>query len=285
MVFNQAIPTFFTHPFILELLQIATITLVIGFTSASSLIRPAFLPLVIAITAYSIPRCFDRTQNVIWNGPLAGDSTAYVLQYIEIALLGRYAMEAGGPTNPDRNLRFVKQGQDNSTRKPRATRDKGCATVWERIQFGFFALFSQRLVGTPFEVPGVPPFSSKVPSYIPERSAFLRRRALQVFINYLTLDLLGAVPPDPGSNATMFSPRLIPFFSRLGEVTAEQIIARVVFMAFTWVSIYCIIQVIQGLVAIVAVGCGITEVKTWRPVFGSLGDAYTVRRFWGYVPL
>ncbi|MCJ1247107.1 hypothetical protein MMC30_004318 [Trapelia coarctata] len=279
MAFNSLSPALLTHPFMFELLQMTIIIIVIGFTSTSSIIRPAISPLILAISVYSLPRCFDKVQHTIWLGILGGNSTASILQYIELAFLGRYAIEFGGPSNPDRNLRF-KQGQEA---KAKAIRAKGHYTVWERIKFGVSSLSNHRLIGTLFEVSGVPPFSSKDPDYVPTRSEFLRRRSLTVLLCYLVIDLLGAAPHDPGMIATTYPAQLVPFFSRLGEVTVEQINMRFITSIMTWVSVYCIIHASHGVMATIGVASGLTEVKDWPPSFGSLGDAYTVRGFWGCV--
>jgi len=97
-----------THPVVLDTLQITAIALVISFTPASSIIRSATLPLILAIPMYSIPGCFERVQRTIWGGILGSHSSGYLLQYLEVALLGRYAFEGLGPASPDQNVRLAK---------------------------------------------------------------------------------------------------------------------------------------------------------------------------------
>lgn len=104
-----------------EFPEIATIVLVTGFTCAWSTIRPAVLPLVLVVSVYTIPRYFDQLQRTIVIGVLGGSNTANVLQYIELALLGRYAVESGGQMDSDRNLRRVNQGQANHAARTKAT--------------------------------------------------------------------------------------------------------------------------------------------------------------------
>lgn len=42
------------------------------------------------------------------------------------------------------------------------------------------------------------------------------------------------------------------------------------------------LSLMQTMLSIVCVGTGISEPKGWPPLFGKWGDAYTVRKFWGY---
>ncbi len=175
-------------------------------------------------------------------------------------------------------------GQANGAAKIKALRNKNHDTVWDRIRFGFFVCFDSRRNETSFEVKGVSLFSYKDPRYVPTRSQFLRSTAQKLLINYIILNLLTAMAADPVNNAKTYSPRLVPFFSRLNEVTVEQTIVRAIIMIATWLSIYCMKQVLHSFVTIVAVASGLTEHKTWRPLFDSLGDAYTIRHFWRYVP-
>ena len=41
----------------------------------------------------------------------------------------------------------------------------------------------------------------------------------------------------------------------------------------------------MGAMAFLSVALGISEVKSWRPGFGPISEAYTVRRFGGYALL
>ncbi len=97
-----------THSVVLDTLQITAIALVISFTPASFIIHSAILPLILAIPMYSISGCFERVQRTIWGGILGSHSSGYLLQYLEVALLGRYAFEGLGPASPDQNVRLAK---------------------------------------------------------------------------------------------------------------------------------------------------------------------------------
>lgn len=50
-----------------------------------------------------------------------------------------------------------------------------------------------------------------------------------------------------------------------------------------WIMLYCVIVGMASFLGVVCVGLGGSEVREWRPIMGELGDAYTVRGFWGFV--
>lgn len=78
----------------------------------------------------------------------------------------------------------------------------------------------------------------------------------------------------------MYPSDLIPVFRHLREVTKEQPIVRLTTTVVFGIRIACTIEVMYGIVAITCVGLHISDPKYWRPCFGSLSDAYTLRRFW-----
>jgi len=45
--------------------------------------------------------------------------------------------------------------------------------------------------------------------------------------------------------------------------------------------VYCLTRLGDNVMAFVFVGTGISKVEAWRPPFGSISKAYTVRNFWG----
>ena len=42
-------------------------------------------------------------------------------------------------------------------------------------------------------------------------------------------------------------------------------------------------QLAHSIAALLDVRFGFSKVEFWRPLFGSPGEAYTLRRFWGFV--
>ena len=130
-------------------------------------------------------------------------------------------------------------------------------------------------------MPNLPVFSPENPKLIPSRPAFLRWTAFKIIAYYITLDILG-LGADAETSMRTFAPQRIPFFSRLSEITMEEIATRFLTTLVSGIGIYCSQDGLQSLFALVAVGMGASEVRSWPPRFGSLHDAYTIRRFWKY---
>ncbi|KAF1953442.1 hypothetical protein CC80DRAFT_494723 [Byssothecium circinans] len=132
-----------------------------------------------------------------------------------------------------------------------------------------------------------PPRSQKRPtlfkprsSLYPPRWTFVSQQAFAAITCYLLLGLLGARKPSPNASA-LFSPDLIPIFTRLNQVTAQEVKLRALTIGGFAVTFYCIIQGLQSIAAATAVGLGLSLVEQWRPAFGSIADAYTLGNVWG----
>lgn len=141
-------------------------------------------------------------------------------------------------------------------------------------------LLSPRGVNREWAVKNIPHFRSSNPAYVPTRSAFLRRRLTSTLVSFLLYDAIANFPPpDP----SMFSPSTIPFFRRFSDVTSSELALRLSSTLTFWINTYCIINVINGVLALFCVGLGLSEAKDWPPIFGAVGEAFSVRKFWGWV--
>ena len=125
----------------------------------------------------------------------------------------------------------------------------------------------------------LPVFSTKQPNLVPSRSTFLRWTFIKIVACYVMLDILG-LGADAETNMRNFAPPHIPLLSRLSEVSTEEIAIRFFTTLGAGIGIYCSQESLQSLFALVVVGLGVSDVRAWRPRFGSLHDAYTIRRFW-----
>ena len=271
--------TLSTHPLFFDIIQITTIALVVGFTFAKSRVRLLALPLVLSIPRYVVPRCRERVQGDIWSGIVGSTSVFYCLTYIDLALLGKWCFESHGPSDPSQSLHFAKSSRQVK-QDSNAWHTPGRSSLADRLHFGFSSAFNPRMIGTPWEVKGVPPFSAKDNTFVPTRAQFLLQTCLRLLTVYLVLDLLTAWG-DPDKNPVTYSLDLVPFFRRLGEVTVEQLVIRLITTIALWTSIYCIMTILYSVVSLIAVLSGASEARSWPPVYGSLSNAYTIRRFWG----
>jgi hypothetical protein len=204
-----------------------------------------------------------------WAALLTAFDICFFLQYVEMGLLSKWSFEAKGPSS--------------QTSAPNGkTSSNGEGTLIKRIKFGFHSMCSFRDIGTSYEVKGVPPFSSKDPKYVPTRKQILLKSILKFCICYLVIDIIESVPQPPNITA-LYSAQNIPVFTRLGEISLEESIQRIVGSAVFWGVIYCVLNILQALLCIIFVGLGLNGAEEWRPLMGPLSRAYTVRGFWGYI--
>ena len=210
---------------------------------------------------------------------LALQSTTQVLHYIDIVLVGKWDITAGGPT------RIIWHASSQSLSKRRIATstlpEYRHLDIWSKLTFGFTGLVDNRGASKPWESKGTPFFSTSDPGWIPSRSRFLTSRILRVVVCYLFLDLLTAnAPEDP---ARIASPDKIDLFGRLHNVTVEEIATRVVSTTITLAAVIALINLVYDTMSVFAVAVGASQPKDWRPMINSPWEAYTVRRFWRYL--
>ncbi|CZR63672.1 uncharacterized protein PAC_13569 [Phialocephala subalpina] len=127
-----------------------------------------------------------------------------------------------------------------------------------RWDFGSEVAASTRCFGSEKEVGNVPYFDNVDLKYVPTRSTFLLR-----------------------SNPTLLDDPYIPFFTRIGGVSLEEIITRIrVSLAF-WTTAYYYIQFPCSVFALINVSLRAVDLKLWRLAFGSIKTCYTIHGFWG----
>ena len=270
-------PYFLCFPFWLEVSQGLVIVLTVGFTSATSVLRLAALPYVLYVPWYISTHCGNRVFYSVWASIIGSHSSAYLFQYIEVALLSKSAFP-DGPTNVDPNIQLA---QTPPKLKKFDELDSRHDTVWNRLRFGLSTCFDSRMIDTRFQVKGVPPFSSKDPGNIPTRNGFIYQRLKALLLCYLVLDVLATMgKANVYKNVKIYSLHLAPFFRRLDQVTTEQLIVRTIATAAWWINIYCLLDSFRSIVAILCVAMRLTPVTAWRPWFGPMREAYTLRRFW-----
>lgn len=254
-------------------LQVFLNAFVVGFTPPSSLIRLAVLPIIVACVYQVIPVCLPATGKVISAALLGAHSLSFLLQYIDTALLSKWAIETNGPTFDNTQNSRKGRIQKDAVRRRLKTGD--------RVRFGLYAAVSTRNVGTPFEVSGVPRFSNQDPSYVPTKNVFLGQKAASLIVSYLVLDIL-TFASQPEQNEVLYNSTRIPW-ANPSNISFEKFIVRSTTVLGFWISLYCIIQAYMGSVAFLSVAIGLSRVESWPPGYGPIIEAYTIRRFWGQV--
>ena len=261
-----------TNPLILLLAQYMVTALIVGFTTPTSLLRFAVLPLVATCSAICVATSKTHLVRSPWAALVGGYSVTYLFQYIALALLSGCSYEADGP---DSTLAPRQGAEREDYSKPR--------TVYQafrsRFAFGVSAASSFRWVGTKREVKNVPRFSASDPRYVPSKNTFLRHNAARILAYYLVIDLMG-LGNDEEVNTVYLDSTRIPFFTRFNEVSLTEFFVRLFATLGAGLGIYCCQQGLQSILAFTTVALGLSKPENWRPKFGDIRDAYTIRRFW-----
>ncbi len=166
-------------------------------------------------------------------------------------------------------------------RIPRKSKGKGEETPWGRgrLKFGTYAATSPLYIGTPFEAKDIPYFDARDPTYLPSRATFLRQKAFVVLICYLVLDIM-TFAAKPELNQILYHADRISMLDR-ENWSEERLGIRLGSTLGYWVCLYCVVQGYMGVAGLLTVGMGGSGVELWRPAFGRIAEAWTVRRFWG----
>ncbi|KAK2810386.1 hypothetical protein FQN49_008542 [Arthroderma sp. PD_2] len=257
------------HPVLLGAVVVLTTALVVGFTAPSSTIRIAALPIAVLCSLQCITTSIDYMVRVPWASSVGGYTVTFLLHYFDIALLRGWSFETDGPAfDPGTGEKI-----------PNATSEKKKGGAWERLKFGLSATWSFRHIGTPYQVKNVTAFSDNDQAYIPSRSRFLLWTCLIFAASYMVLDLI-TFQVDTEVNLRFFTPKNIPFFRRLHKVSGEEMTMRTVSIIASGLSIICIQRGSYSLIAFLSVLFGISEPREWPPLYGSLSQAFSMRRLW-----
>ena len=140
-------PSLLHHPLALYLSEVTVSALVIGFTSPTSFIRLASLPLILVCTHLCVSTALERTERTSLASLYGGSSVGWAIHYIEIALVSRWSYETRSP-NPR-----AEQQLENVKRRRKDTITKiNIAGFLERLRYGYLVTFSFRNSGTLYEV-------------------------------------------------------------------------------------------------------------------------------------
>ena len=254
------------------LLQSSINAIIVGFTSPTSLLRPAFLPLTTYCLYTALPICLEATGTVLGASLAGAFSVSSVLQYIDTALLSRWSADVQGPTRSSGTYHVPPKRQGQTSAESRLN-------VWQRLQFGVQLSVSTRKAGTPYQVKGLSPGLTRDSQSLPSRGSFLATKLFQSLISYLVLDL-STLTSQPDQTQILYHHARISW-RNLDNLTTEHLAVRVATTLGFWLAVYCIIQCYMGFFALIAVGFGVSKVEYWPPGFGPMSEAYTIRRFWG----
>ncbi|KAI4260129.1 MAG: hypothetical protein L6R42_004203 [Xanthoria sp. 1 TBL-2021] len=260
-------------------LQIAITTLILGFTSRASALRSGGLLLVIYCAYLQIPH-ITHVQNPVARGFLANSTFVLTILYIDKALLSRWIFTIQGPTSSVSGLQPVDDDKIPNKRPKAHPGDEIANGLGSRLRFGLHLSMQSRFANTRWPVKNIPAFDKANPGYVPSKAEFLRAAIPKWALYVLILDLAGFLNSS-SENGITFAAEQVPLFSRLGNISGEDVITRIASILAFWSFQYMVIEVVYGAIAIVAILSGLSAVEAWPPMFGSLSESYSLRQFWG----
>lgn len=265
-------------PLIYLPIQLSLIASLIAFSSPTSFLRPLLLPILVICNYYLLSTYSFYIPRSPWIGFVSGVTLGQILDYIEKLLLSQWSYARYGPNAQAVTRDKADENWDSRMSSDRQSNREGA--IWDRLKFGFWAAISNRYIGSPYLARNVPPYSYSNPFFVPTRSAFLLNKATTLVICYLAVDIL-AQGNQPDKNPTVYGENQVPIFTRLGNVTMSEVVTRVFTSVFFWIGSYLVVQGYYTGLALLSVMSGFDHPDLWRPNFGSIAEAYTIRGYWG----
>ena len=257
----------------LLLLQFSLTSFLIGFTPSSSPLRKTLLPTIIICTWGCVTTSKCQIQRTPWAALVGGYSVTYLLQYISIVLLSKWNFDS------DAIQRKADTPVTDHKAIKRVILHRSPSPFLARLKYGIAAASTFRYK---VEKKNARPLASYGGKPTAKRSTFLYHTAFKILTTYLILDLMGQ-GAENDTNAKNFAPTKVPLLSRLHEVSVVEVVMRVLVTLGAGVGIYCSQEGLQSSIAFLAVATGLSEAEDWKPRFGSVTEAYSIQRFWGYV--
>ena len=137
-------------------------------------------------------------------------------------------------------------------------------------------LWNLRRVGTRWQVKNISASQSSE-STSQSRLRFVLRRLTTTFLAYLIVDIMIAGPsPDV---VLVSSPKETLF--KLSYLSLEDVIFRIIGTVSFWLITALFNLILTNSTAILFVISGLSAPSDCPPLYGPIGDAYSVRQFWG----
>lgn len=146
-----------------------------------------------------------------------------------------------------------------------------------RLLVAWSLIFNLRNVNTPWAIKNLSTLSRNDPV---DKGSFVTHAIAHALGIYLSLDAIFTLLPPANLDVDIpeYKQKL---FSRISDVSFEEMIARPFTVIIPAISIYGVFSIPYDLASIIAVQWCNSSPRQWPPLFGSLGEAYTLRRFWG----
>ena len=207
-----------------------------------------------------------------WAALVGGYCVTYVYQYVTLVLLVRMSYEERDATAPRREENF-----DSTNRSQASQPSTRVDQLVKRFNFGFKTASTFRW----------PRDNGSLRSSNAEKDAaskpryFVLRAFLKVFCCYLLDAMSFAI--DEELNSHYFNSSRISFFARINEVSFQEVVIRLFATMVFGLGVFCTQAMGQNLIVVAAVTLGMSRPEEFSSGFGSLSEAYSLRRFWRYV--
>ncbi|KAL8826942.1 MAG: hypothetical protein Q9170_007209 [Blastenia crenularia] len=260
-------------------LQIGITAHILGFTSRDAILRYVGIVPMLYCAYLQVPY-IALVQNPILRGFLANSPFVLIILYIDKVLLHKWTFAARGPTSSFGGLTPV---YGDLMRRSQETQDM-CKCIAcdndQQLRFGLGISLQSRFAATEWPTKNIPPFARNDPDYLPGKAEFLRANTLKWILYILILDIAGIFNHGNG-NTTTFASERIPLLTRASSVSGEELVTRIAVASSFWIFQYLVIEVVYGAFAILAIASGVSTVAAWPPMFGFIGDCWSLRQFWG----
>ena len=137
-------------------------------------------------------------------------------------------------------------------------------------------LWNLRRVGTRWQVKNIPASSNSGHKSM-SRLPFVLRRLTTIMFAYLILDIMIS---GPSPDSALVSPQKETLF-KPSDLSMEDVVFRTIGTLSFWLSSALVNLILTNGAAIFSVLSGLSSPVDCPPLYGSIGEAYSVRQFWG----
>ena len=243
----------------------------IGFTPALSPWRSALFPVLSALSWHCVVQCPNYIERSAWATSVGGYTLSYLFHYLDVGILEPWDFTLQGPATEPRWTRDA-----GPPASPRSNRPRPVDDAASRLRFGFSALFSWRLLNTPWEVRNVPKLDDRLRR---SRARFLAHTTLTIVVCYLVLDAMDC-SADPQITETFYSLDKVAFFSRIRGVSAQEAVMRFFAAIGLGAGLVSVQRGVYNILAFVCVAAHLSDPEDWPAFNGPFGAIYSLRGFW-----
>ncbi|KKK16037.1 hypothetical protein ARAM_004618 [Aspergillus rambellii] len=243
-----------------------------GFAPSQSFARPVVAAITALVAYRLLPRgigdCFDETR---FAGPVVAMCWVNVLNAIDLLVLSRVSYEAQVEWEVKQRMKV--DGRD---------------LFVHRLIWSLGIPYNYRRINTPWQIQRLPSVDSRDPRRVPSRRYFLLHGAAKLFVSLGMIQAFTIDAEDVHLSRAVERLALHPSRSTAAPailfwITGSWSACLVRLLATVSFGIVTRAAIVAGYTGagVVSVLLGLSEPAAWPPVFGSLAEAWCLRRFWG----